>query len=130
LSASELSQTFVHRTSFSVLICPLNIFFGDLYIVCFHIKKIELARHQWLTPVVPTYLGGGDGLRPTQGNSLRDLPPSPKNNQSKKDWRCGSSSSVPTLQAQGPEFKLQSHQKAQKKPKTNQPKKKKKTKLF
>jgi hypothetical protein len=44
--------------------------------------------------------------------------------------RCGSSSSVPTLQAQGPEFKLQSHQKAQKKPKTNQPKKKKKPNCF
>jgi hypothetical protein len=37
---------------------------------------------------------------------------------------------VPTLQAQGPEFKLQSHQKAQKKPKTNQPKKKKKPNCF
>jgi hypothetical protein len=26
------------------------------------------------------------------------------------DWRCGSSGGVPALQAQSPEFKLQSHQ--------------------
>jgi hypothetical protein len=34
-----------------------------------------------------------------------------QNNQSKMDWRCGSSSKAPDLQARSPEFKLQSHQK-------------------
>jgi hypothetical protein len=30
------------------------------------------------------------------------------------DWKCGSSSRVPTLQMQSPEFKPQSHQKKKK----------------
>jgi hypothetical protein len=40
------------------------------------------------------------------------------------DWRCGSSSRVPALQALSPEFKLQSHKKKKKK------KKKKKNGMF
>jgi hypothetical protein len=37
-------------------------------------------------------------------------PPHLQNNQSKMDWRFGSSSRVPTLQVWSPEFKWQSHQ--------------------
>jgi hypothetical protein len=33
--------------------------------------------------------------------------PSPKTNQSKKDWRCGSSGSLPALQVWSPEFQSQ-----------------------
>jgi hypothetical protein len=38
-----------------------------------------------------------------------------QNNQSKMYWRCGSSSREPALQAQSPEFELQSHQKKKEK---------------
>jgi hypothetical protein len=41
--------------------------------------------------------------------------PNLQNNQSKMDWRCGSSDRIPALQAQSPEFKPQSHQKKRKK---------------
>jgi hypothetical protein len=40
-------------------------------------------------------------------------PPS-LNNQSKMDWRCGSSGRVPAWQVQSPEIQLQSHQKKRK----------------
>jgi hypothetical protein len=41
-------------------------------------------------------------------------PPTPKINQNKMDWRCGSYGRVAVLQVQSPEFKLQSHQKKKK----------------
>jgi hypothetical protein len=54
-----------------------------------------------------SYLGGWDredqDVRPAQAGRQ------PQNNQSKMDWRCGSS--APALQAWSPEFKPQSHQK-------------------
>jgi hypothetical protein len=60
----------------------------------------------------PSYLEGWHwedrGLRPAQANSLR---PHLQNNQSKMDWRCGSSSRVPALQVRSPEFKFQSYKK-------------------
>jgi hypothetical protein len=49
----------------------------------------------------PSYLGGWDqkdhSLRQAWANSSQD--PHLQNNQSKMDWRCGSSSRVPALQA-------------------------------
>jgi hypothetical protein len=52
------------------------------------------------------YLGDwkweSQGLRPPHENSSWDL--GLQNNQSKMDWRCGSNSSVPALQAWSPEF--------------------------
>jgi hypothetical protein len=43
--------------------------------------------------------------------------PLSKNNQVKMDWRCGSSSRMPALQTQSPEFKSQSHAKNKQKQK-------------
>jgi hypothetical protein len=39
------------------------------------------------------------------------MKPHLQTNQSKMGWRCGSSVTVPALQAQSPEFKTKSHQK-------------------
>jgi hypothetical protein len=56
-------------------------------------------------------------LRPAQANSSQD--PHQQNNQSKMDWRCGSSGRGPVLQVQSPELKPQSHQKKKKKAKVS-----------
>jgi hypothetical protein len=60
-----------------------------------------------------SYLGDWDqedhGSRPAQANNSLD--PHLQNNQSKMDWRCGSSSSMPALQAWSPKFKTQFHKK-------------------
>jgi hypothetical protein len=54
----------------------------------------------------PSYLGGWNledhGLRPAWANSTQDS--ISKNNQSKMDWMCGSSSRVPALQIWSPEL--------------------------
>jgi hypothetical protein len=39
------------------------------------------------------------------GQIVHETPPHLQNNQSKMDWRCGSSSRVPALPAQSPEVK-------------------------
>jgi hypothetical protein len=57
------------------------------------------------------------GSRPVWANSLQD--PILKTTRVKLDWRCGSSNTVPALQAQRPEFKSQSHQKKKKKKSNN-----------
>jgi hypothetical protein len=58
----------------------------------------------------PSYLGNWDwkdrGSRPAWANSSWD-PPHLQNNQSKMDWRSGSSGRVPALWVRSPEFKLQ-----------------------
>jgi hypothetical protein len=52
---------------------------------------------------------GGLQFKPAQTNSSRD--PHLQNNQSKMDWRCGSSRRAPALQVWNAEFKPQSHKK-------------------
>jgi hypothetical protein len=52
---------------------------------------------------------------PAQTNTLRD--PHLQNNQSKMDWRCGSSGRTPVLPAQSFEFKPQSYKKTKTKTK-------------
>jgi hypothetical protein len=71
-----------------------------------HILTLK-PNHSW-APVAytcnPSYLRGWDwedgGSRPAQANSSRD--PHLQNNQTKTDWRCGSSRKVSSLQVQSP----------------------------
>jgi hypothetical protein len=60
----------------------------------------------------PSYMGVWDqedcGLRPAQANSSWDS--NLQNNQSKMEWRCGSSSRTPALRIWSPELKPQSQQ--------------------
>jgi hypothetical protein len=51
-------------------------------------------------------------LRLAQANSLQNT--TFKIIKRKMDWRCGTSDRAPALQAQNPEFKIQSHQKEKK----------------
>jgi hypothetical protein len=60
----------------------------------------------------PNYLEGWDGRISVQSQPGQTVLKTPfQNNQSKIDWRYGSSSRVPALQVWSPEFTLQSHQK-------------------
>jgi hypothetical protein len=73
-----------------------------------------------VTPICnSSYLGGRDrkdhSSRLAQANISWD--PHLQNNQSKMNWRCGSSGGAPSLQVQSPEFKPQSHVKKEKKKK-------------
>jgi hypothetical protein len=57
-------------------------------------------------------LGGGDwGSQFESSLCEKFARPRLKNNQSKKEWRCGSGSKTPVQQVQNPEFKSQYHQK-------------------
>jgi hypothetical protein len=74
----------------------------------------------FVTPICnSSYLGGRDrkdhSSRLAQANISWD--PHLQNNQSKMNWRCGSSGGAPSLQVQSPEFKPQSHVKKEKKKK-------------
>jgi hypothetical protein len=51
------------------------------------------------------------GSKPAWANSPQE--PISKNNQSKMDWICGSSSTAPALQVQSPEFKSKYHKEKQ-----------------
>jgi hypothetical protein len=67
--------------------------------------KVFETRHQCLVPIILATLGGwdqfgGSRLRLAWTNSSGDL--ISKNNQSKMDWRHGSSCRAPALQAQSP----------------------------
>jgi hypothetical protein len=85
----------------------------------FLIKSIIQKHFSW-APVThtcnPSYLGRWDqedpGMKSARTNTSQN--PISKNNQSKMDWRHSSNSIAPALQAQSPEFKLQSHQKNKK----------------
>jgi hypothetical protein len=59
----------------------------------------------------PSYLEGWAGRIEVWGQLRQIILETPhlQNNQSKMDWRCGSSSRVPALQVWSPEFKLQFH---------------------
>jgi hypothetical protein len=65
----------------------------------------------------PSYLGGWDqedwDLRPAQANSSQD--PIATITRAKMNWRCGSSSNAPALQARSTGFKPQSYHQKKKK---------------
>jgi hypothetical protein len=72
--------------------------------------KTMSALHPWLIPLIPWEAE----IRriKVQGQPGQIVPRLHlQNNQSKMNWRYGSSSRAPALQAWSPEFKLQSHKK-------------------
>jgi hypothetical protein len=66
---------------------------------------------QWLMPIILVL--GRLRMEASPGKWL--LRPYFQNNQSKKDWRCGSTGKAPALHVQSPEFKLQSQKKKKRK---------------
>jgi hypothetical protein len=66
-------------------------------------KKLKLVLASWDTEIRRIKVGGQSGQIV--------LDPHLQNNQSKMDWRCGSSGRTPALQAQGSKFKPHCHQK-------------------
>jgi hypothetical protein len=84
----------------------------------FH-NKMVFKKKNLLVPMAqtcnPSYLGGRDweahSSRPAQGNSSW---PYLQNNQTKMDWKYGSSSRAPALQVQSLEFKSSSTKKKKK----------------
>jgi hypothetical protein len=68
----------------------------------FKAEKQFIAGHQWVTPIVLATWEAEVKRIEVPGESRQIFVPELQNNQSKMDWRRGSSSRVP-------EFKFQSH---------------------
>jgi hypothetical protein len=76
------------------------------------LEKLMLARHQWLTPVILATWEAKIGRIEVCRQIVRETTPHPpisKITREKGTWGMAQVVRVPILQAQGPEFKLQSH---------------------